>query len=80
MNRLRARLPHLLALWGGAAAGEVLLYYFFLSRPYFRGFFTPFAIALLVGALIATWPVLRGRHRADRRSHDRRAGARRVGE
>ena len=51
MSRLRTRLPHLFSLWAATAAAEGVLYYFFLSQPYFRAFFIPFAAAVLVAAL-----------------------------
>jgi hypothetical protein len=77
MGRFRTRLPELLSVWAGAAAVEAILYYFFLSRPYFRGFFLPFAIAIAVVAVAATWRLLRGRRHPDRRSRERRLIARR---
>jgi uncharacterized membrane protein (DUF4010 family) len=77
INRLRARLPGLLSVWAAATVAEVLLYYLFLSRPYFREVFLPFAVAVLVAAGIATWRLLRGRRERDRRSHERRLARRR---
>jgi hypothetical protein len=77
MSRLLTRLPQLLAVWACAALGEAVLYYFFLSRPYYREFVAPFAVALLVAAALGTWQVLRPRQKGDRRVHDRRVAARR---
>jgi hypothetical protein len=77
MSRLRTRLPHLLSLWATTAVVEAVLYRVFLRRPYFRGFFSPFAFAVLVAAVITTWRMLRPRQHGDRRVHDRRAGPRR---
>ncbi|MFN2565522.1 MAG: hypothetical protein ABR499_11015 [Gemmatimonadaceae bacterium] len=72
MSRLRARLPHLVSLWAVTAGAEGVLYYFFLSRPYFRDFFAPFAAAVLVAAAVGTWRLMRGRRDADRRHRERR--------
>jgi hypothetical protein len=77
MSRLLTRLPHVLALWACAALGEAVLYYFFLSRPYFREFVAPFAVGLLVAAAVAAWQMLRPRQKGDRRVHERRVSARR---
>jgi hypothetical protein len=79
MSRLRARLPHLLTLWGLTAGAEGLLYYFFLSQPYFREFFAPFAVAALAAAAVASWRLVRPRGRSDRRSRERRVADRRAG-
>jgi hypothetical protein len=78
MSRLRTRLPRLAAVWGAAVVAETILYYFFLSQPYFRGFFLPFAMAVLLASTLETWRVLRGRRHAERRDHDRRAHERRL--
>jgi hypothetical protein len=80
MDRLRARLPHLLSLWALTAVAEGVMYYFFLSRPYFRDFFMPFALVLLVAAGVATWRLVRLRTGGDRRHGERRVHERRVGE
>ena len=80
MSRLRTRLPQLLSLWAMTAVAEAVLYYFFLSRPYFRDFFMPFAAAVLVSALVGTWRLLRPRHQRDRRRQERRAQSRRAGK
>jgi hypothetical protein len=80
MSRLRGRVPWLLGLWASVGIGEAILYYFFLSRPYFRSFAAPFAVALAVAALVATWRALRGRRDRDRRSHERRSWRRRAEE
>jgi hypothetical protein len=79
MSRLLTRLPHLLAVWACAALAEAVLYCFFLSRPYFREFVAPFAVALLVAAALASWRVVRPRGGSDRRSRERRVGPRRAG-
>jgi len=79
MSRLLTRLPHLLAVWACAALAEAVLYYFFLSRPYFREFVAPFAVALLVAAALGTWQLLRPRGGEDRRHGERRAEERRAG-
>ena len=78
MSRLRTRLPHLLSLWAAASLAEGALYYFVLSRPYFRTFFMPFAVAVLVAAFAGTWRLLRPRSKEDRRTHDRREHRRRA--
>jgi hypothetical protein len=80
MSRLRTRLPHLLSLWAAAVLAEGLLSYFFLSRPYFSTFFMPFAIVVLVGAVVGTWRILRPRGEMDRRVGDRRAHRRRASQ
>lgn len=80
MSRLRTRLPHLLSLWAATAAAEGVLYYFFLSRPYFRTFLMPFAVAVLVGALVGTWRLVRPRSGEDRRVRERRMAQRRTQE
>jgi hypothetical protein len=80
LNRLRTRLPGLLGTWLGAAVAEVVLYYFFLSRPYFRTFFAPFAVGIALLALAWTWRVMRGRSGEDRRLHERRTESRRLRE
>jgi CBS-domain-containing membrane protein len=77
MTRLRARLPHLFSLWAGTAVAQALMYYFFLSRPYFRAFFAPFAAAVLVIAVFATAQMVRPRRDGDRRAHERRVARRR---
>jgi hypothetical protein len=77
-SRLRTRLPRLAAVWGAVVLVEMALYYFFLSQPYFRGFFLPFAIAVLLASALDTWRVLRGRRHIERRDHDRRAHDRRL--
>jgi membrane protein implicated in regulation of membrane protease activity len=80
MNRFRTRLPALLSLWAGAAAAEAILFYVFLSRPYFRTFFAPFAVGVLVAAAVGTRSVLRLRRRDDRRARERRVAGRRLSE
>ena len=77
MNRFRTRLPQLLGLWAVAAGAEGVLYYAFLSRPYFRGFFMPFAVAVLLTAVAGTWSLVRRREGRERRGRERRAGRRR---
>jgi hypothetical protein len=67
-------------MWAAAFVAETMLYYFFLSRPYFRRFFSPFAVVVFVAALVATWRVVRPRGRDDRRHADRRHEHRRAGE
>jgi hypothetical protein len=79
-SRFRTRLPHLLCLWTGAAAAELVLYYLFLGQPYFRALGMPFAAAVLVAAGVGTWRLLRPRHQGDRREGDRRHEHRRAGE
>ncbi len=79
MIRFRTRLPALLSVWAVATGAEAILYFFFLSRPYFRAVALPFALGVLAAALLATWRLLRGRWRRDRRTRERRA-ARRRGE
>jgi hypothetical protein len=56
---------------------EAVLYYFFLSQPYFRGFVLPFAVAIALVAVGGTWRLLRGRRQPDRRARERRLAARR---
>jgi hypothetical protein len=80
MHRLHTRLPQLISLWAGVTAAEALLYYFFLSQPYFRAFVAPCALAVVIAATVASWRMLRARSRPDRRARDRRAGPRRLSE
>ena len=80
MSRLRTRLPALASVWAAALIAEAALYYVFLSRPYFRKVFSPFAIALFIAALIATWRLLKPRAEEDRRQGERRHEHRRAGE
>jgi small-conductance mechanosensitive channel len=80
MSRLRTRLPTLASVWAAAIVAEVLLYYMFLSRPYFTRFFTPFAVALFAAAVITTWRIVRPRSHEDRRHGERRHEHRRAGE
>jgi hypothetical protein len=80
MSRLRTRLPALVSVWATAVVAEALLYYVFLSRPYFRRFFSPFAVAVAVATLVATWRLVRPRGDEDRRHGDRRHEHRRAGE
>ena len=80
MSRLRTRLPALVSVWAAAIVAEAMLYYVFLSRPYFTKVFSPFAIAVLVAALIATWRVVKPRAHEDRRHGERRHEHRRAGE
>jgi hypothetical protein len=78
MNWRRTRIGRLSGVWLLTAAAEGVLYYFFLSRPYFRAFAVPFAIAVLVASALETWRVVRGRRRDDRRERERRAQHRRT--
>ena len=80
MRRLRTRLPELVGLWAATVVAESMLYYFFLSRPYFRKVFSPIALVLVLVALVATWRLLKARGEEDRRQGDRRHEERRVGE
>jgi hypothetical protein len=80
MSRLRTRLTALLSVWAAALVAEAALYYFFLSRPYFRRFFSPFAVAVAIAAVAATWRIARPRGEHDRRHGDRRHEHRRAGE
>jgi predicted ABC-type sugar transport system permease subunit len=73
-------LPHLLCLWVGTAVAELVLYYLFLGQPYFRAIGVPFAVVVLVAAVVGTWRLLRPRTHADRRHADRRTDHRRAGE
>jgi hypothetical protein len=70
----------LLGLWAVTAGAELLLYYFVLSQPYFRTFFGPFAVVVLVAAVVGTWRLVRPRAAEDRRHGDRRHEHRRTGE
>jgi len=80
MGRFRTRLPQLLSLWLGTAVVEGVMYYFLLSQPFMRDFFAPFAVAVLVAAVVGTWRLVRPRAGRDRRVQDRRAHERRAGE
>ena len=80
MSRLRSRLPHLLSLWAATALVEAALYYFLLRHPFMRDFFAPFAGAVVVAALAATWRMVRPREGGDRRGNDRRVHERRAEE
>jgi hypothetical protein len=70
----------LLSLWAATAGAELLLYYFFLRQPYFRTFFGPFALVVLMGAVVGTWRLVKPRAEEDRRPGDRRHEHRRAGE
>jgi hypothetical protein len=73
-------LPSLITIWVAAIVAEAILYYFFLSQPYFRRFFTPFAVVVLVAVIVGTWRVARPRTGENRRQGDRRHAHRRAGE
>ena len=70
----------MVSVWAAVIVAEAVLYYVFLSRPYFRRVFSPFAIALFVAGVIATWRLLKPRSHEDRRHGDRRHEHRRAGE
>ena len=80
MRRLRTRLPALVSVWAATVVAEATLYYFFLSRPYFRKVFAPLALVVALVALVATWRMVRPRGDEDRRHGDRRQEHRRAGE
>jgi hypothetical protein len=70
----------LVSLWAATVVAEAMLYYVFLSRPYFRMVFSPFAVVVLIVAVVATWRMVRPRGQEDRRHGDRRHEHRRAGE
>jgi hypothetical protein len=80
MNRFQTRVGRLVSVWCVAAVAEATLYYFFLSRPYFRTFFLPFAMGVLCAAGLETWRVVRGRRGVERRESERRVARRRAEE
>jgi hypothetical protein len=68
------------SLWAATVVAEAALYYLFLSRPYFQRLFSPFALLVVLLALVATWRMVKPRGQDDRRQRERRHEHRREGE
>lgn len=73
----RARLSRLAGIWIAVALIEYAAWWFFLSRAFYRDFFMPIAVLIVILGLAASWRTLK-RREADRRAGDRRASDRRA--
>lgn len=74
----RSRVSRLASIWIMVAVVEYLAWRFFLRSTFYRDFFTPIAVAVLILAIAASWRTL-GRRESDRRAGDRRRADRRDG-
>lgn len=72
----RSRVSRLASIWIIVALIEVASWRLFLSKSFYRDFFMPIAIVVVIVGLAASWRTLMRRDR-DRRGGDRRADERR---
>lgn len=75
----RSRLVRLAAIWIITALVELAAWRFFLRSAFYRDFFLPLTVAVVIIALSASWHVM-GRRPRDRRARYRRRRARRRHE
>ena len=72
----RSRLGRLAGIWIVVALAEWAAWRFFLRSAFYRDFFLPLTVAVVIAGLAASWRIF-GRRTAGRRAGDRRAAERR---
>ena len=72
----KSRISRLASIWLVVAVVEYLAWRFFLRSSFYREFFEPIVIVVLLAGIAASWRAL-GRRESDRREGDRRRRNRR---